>query len=129
MTALRPLLFVPLALGVLACGPADTPPATFSEVNTRVFTLSCVFSACHQGPSAAGDMNLQVMAYEHIVDAASMENPSKVRVKPGDPDGSYLMDKLLGPGVTGDQMPQGDMLDEERLALVRSWIEAGAPND
>jgi hypothetical protein len=113
-------------LFVFACGGEDPPP-TFTSVQA-VFTGSCAFSACHQGASPAGDMGLEPgNAYASIVDVASMQVPAKVRVKPGDPASSYLMDKVLGIGML-DQMPPTAPLSEERMDLLRAWIEAGAPN-
>jgi hypothetical protein len=48
-------------------------------------------------------------------------------VDPGDPEGSYLMNKLLGVGMcAGTRMPRGGKLSEEQLSVVRAWIEAGA---
>jgi hypothetical protein len=119
-----------LALGSVSCGPGEEEiPPTFTNVQSQVFNLSCVFSACHTGAAPAAEMGLNMGAYEDIVNVASMQVPAKVRVKPGDPDGSYLMDKLLGKQTVGEPMPQGGMLEEQRLDLIRRWILAGAPND
>ena len=112
-----------------ACGGPDEKPATFTNVQTDVFSLSCVFSACHKGAAPAGEMSLEGDAFDDIVDVLSMQVPTKLRVKPGDPDGFYLMDKLLGKQTVGDQMPQGASLEEERLDFVRRWIMAGAPDN
>jgi hypothetical protein len=130
MMQLRPLLIAGVCLLFAACGPdePETPP-TFTNVQSQVFSVSCVFSACHKGAAPAAEMGLEGDAYAQIVDVPSMQVPAKVRVKPGDPDGSYLMDKLLGKQTVGLQMPQGAMLEAERLDLIRRWILAGAPND
>ena len=126
MPALRSL-FITAALA-LSCGGADEP-ATFTRVQSEVFTPSCVFSACHKGASPAGEMSLELDAYDQIVDVTSMQSPPKVRVKPGDPAGSYLMDKLEGKQAMGTEMPPGAMLEPERLDLVERWIAAGALDD
>ncbi|MEZ4250764.1 MAG: hypothetical protein R3B99_21255 [Polyangiales bacterium] len=49
----------------------------------------------------------------------------------GDPDGSYLMAKLLGVGMCrGNRMPKADQpLSTAQLDLVRDWICGGARND
>ena len=110
-----------LLFALAACGFPS-----FTEVQTEVFDKSCVFSACHKGASPAGEMSLELDGYANIVNVASMQKPEKPRVKPGDPDGSYMMDKLQGMGVTGDSMPPGAMLSDDKIELVRAWIEAGA---
>ena len=53
-----------LAAAAIACGtrkspiePDEDPPspsATFSRVQSEVFTPSCALSGCHAGPSPAG---------------------------------------------------------------------------
>jgi hypothetical protein len=52
-----------------------------------------------------------------------------LRVAPGDPSASYLIDKLLGqnlaPGTA--QMPNvGIPLCDAKIQAVEAWIEAGA---
>jgi hypothetical protein len=117
-----------IAFLLAGCGP-DEEPATFTRVQSEVFSISCVASVCHTGSAPAEMMNLTGDAYDDIVDVPSVQAPDKVRVKPGDPDGSYLLDKLLGKQMIGDQMPVGVPLEEERIDLVRRWIAAGALDD
>ena len=54
-----------------------------------------------------------------------------VRVKPGDPDNSYLWQKLQNKAAKGKGMPRGifstKRLPEAQLDVIRKWIEAGAP--
>ncbi len=50
-------------------------------------------------------------------------------VIPGQPDASELYLRLLGDTDTGSQMPLGqDSLNPEAIAVIRRWIEAGAPD-
>ena len=53
------------------------------------------------------------------------------RVEPGDPDNSYLIQKLEGaPGIMGSRMPQGGpFLDQATVDMIRQWIMDGAPNN
>ena len=52
-----------------------------------------------------------------------------LRVKPGDPDGSYLIRKLEGGRIVGERMPLGSApLPPETLAVIREWIARGAPD-
>lgn len=46
-------------------------------------------------------------------------------IVPGDVDGSYLWAKLLGKGIEGDPMPQGeDPLPADKIEPVKAWIMA-----
>ncbi|MET0534004.1 MAG: Ig-like domain-containing protein, partial [Steroidobacter sp.] len=50
-----------------------------------------------------------------------------LRVKPGDADNSYLVQKIDGRATIGGRMPLGrNPLPQASIDLVRSWIAAGA---
>ncbi len=123
-----------LGLVLTACGgsePSDAPPS-FTEIHERVLQPSCVFATCHEsGPSPAGMLSLAANdAYAGLVEVRSSVVTAKVRVVPGDPSASYLMEKLTEAMPTaGDPMPPGAPLEDDRIELVRAWIEAGAADD
>ena len=55
-----------------------------------------------------------------------------LRVYPGRPDSSFIMDKLNGPGAgEGAKMPNvaGGALSAEQIEAVRKWIANGAANN
>lgn len=109
----------------------DAPP-TFSELHERVLQPSCVFATCHQqGASAAGMMALdRDVAHASLVDASAVAAPGRIRVIPGDPEQSYVMEKVTSAMPTaGEQMPPDAPLEAERVELIRAWIEAGAADD
>ena len=123
----------------VACGGEDTPqtPATLTNVENLVFTPSCsLSSSCHKGASPAGGLNLEANTHAALI-ADSTEVPGKKRVAPGNPDASYVMDKLLnrnlpsqGPnGEIWTSMPPGVTLEADLIDLVRRWIQAGALDD
>jgi hypothetical protein len=71
-------------------------------------------------------------AYGLLVDVPSTGKPSAIRVVPGNPDASYLIQKLEGaPGIVGERMPQtgGPFLTRGQIAIIRRWIELGAANN
>jgi PKD repeat protein len=106
--------------------------ATFSAVQSQIFTASCAFSGCHGGGSPAQGMSLvSGQAYANIVDVPSSEQPSLDRIEPSDPDSSYLYLKVIGDAsISGGRMPLGQPpLSQELIDLLRDWIERGAPND
>jgi hypothetical protein len=52
-----------------------------------------------------------------------------VLVAPGDPEKSYLLRKLEGRKIVGERMPLGKPpLPAEMIAVIRKWVETGAPD-
>jgi hypothetical protein len=117
------------SLVLCACGGGPAPK--MSEVQSSVFSLSCTFSSCHAGGSAAGELNLEPgKAWASLVNHAASGKPDRTRVVPGDLTASYLVDKLEGrAGIAGASMPPGQQLDASQLQQLKEWITAGAVND
>ncbi|RMG61909.1 MAG: hypothetical protein D6715_12790, partial [Calditrichaeota bacterium] len=104
----------------------------FSTIQESVFNLNCALSGCHLGSSAPFGLDLSAgKAYNNLVNVPSGELPQLLRVAPGKPDSSYLVWKIEGrAGIQGQRMPRGrDPLPPEAIALIRRWIDAGAPNN
>lgn len=123
---LRGLIVLAL-LGACDAGAEEDPPAvTFVEVRERVLEASCAFMACHSGASPAGMLGLDGDD-AHAQLLADSPMAGKPRIVPGDSASSYVMQKLTEEmPVLGDPMPPPAPLDDERLALVRAWIDDGA---
>jgi hypothetical protein len=103
--------------------------ADFPSIQNNVFTPIC--SKCHIGGSAPEGLQLDAAhSYNLLVGVPSAEQPSLLRVKPGDPDNSYMVHKIEGlPGITGGQMPLGETpLPQATIDAIRQWITNGAPN-
>ena len=50
-----------------------------------------------------------------------------MRIRPGQPDSSYLVHKLEGTATNGDRMPAGGpFLEQQAMDTVRAWIDNGA---
>jgi len=118
----------------LVCRRA-APPATFATIQRKIFAVSCATASCHGG--GAGGLTLSTdVAYANLV-GVEAANPAAraaglLRVAPGDPGRSFLLDKLTGMLLAdeGAQMPRvGTALPAARVDLVRRWIAAGAPAD
>lgn len=113
------------------------PTVTLSQLQTDVFTPIC--SVCHNGngSSLPGVQNLTAgHTFGNIVNVDSIEQPSLKRIKPGDPDNSYLIRKIEGAaGISGSRMPQGcggsssPCLDQATIDRIRSWVTQGALNN
>ena len=119
-------------------GRPDLPPAppptgfgpNFSEIQANIFTPSCATSSCHSAATAAAGLVLDAAnSYAMLVGIASTQDAGTQRVNPLNPNTSYLIQKLEGPGVTGSQMPPGGSVATTDIAIIRQWITAGAVDD
>jgi hypothetical protein len=103
----------------------------FESLQENIFTPIC--SVCHVGASAPQGLRLDAgNSYNLLVGVPSTEVPAILRVKPGDPDNSYIIQKLEGHAAVGAQMPFGcptsqPCLSTSTIAFVREWISNGAP--
>jgi hypothetical protein len=114
-----------------AAGNAPTGPVTadFESIQANVFTPIC--SKCHIGASAPEGLQLDAAhSYNLLVGVPSAERPDLLRVDPGNPDASYLVQKIEGDsGILGARMPFGETpLPQATIAAIRQWITNGAPN-
>lgn len=119
-------------------GPTPDLEPTFSAIQRDIFNatdsagrLAC--TGCHNAANVAiNGMNLTgSTAYATLVNTASVGKRGAIRVVPGDPDASYLVQKIEGaPGIVGVRMPQTPpYLTPGQIAIIRRWIELGAPNN
>jgi hypothetical protein len=113
----------------LAPGEGPTVPlsADFASIQANIFTPIC--SVCHIGGGAPEGLRLDAAnSYNLLVGVASTEVPTLMRVAPGDPDNSYIIQKLEGHAAVGAQMPLGGpFLSTDTIAFIRQWITNGAP--
>lgn len=100
--------------------------ATFQSIQDNVFTPIC--TTCHIGASAPQGLRLDAAnSYNMLVGIPSAEVPGAQRVAPGDPQNSYLIQKLEGRAAVGAQMPLGGPpLPPATIAVIRQWITDGA---
>jgi hypothetical protein len=101
--------------------------ADFQSIQDNVFTPIC--SRCHAGAAAPEGLMLDAAhSYNLLVGVSSQEVPSLDRVKPSDPDSSYIIIKLTkGPGIVGGQMPLDlPPLPQATIDAIRQWIANGA---
>ena len=100
--------------------------ADFASIQSHVFTPIC--SVCHVGASAPQGLRLDANnSYHLLVGVPSTEVPGILRVKPGDPANSYIIQKLQGTAAVGAQMPFGEApLPASTIAVIAQWITEGA---
>jgi hypothetical protein len=131
------------------CGTITAPPDTnLALIVNQIFapsgTVQGKCSSCHAGSAPSGSLNLSSLADAQSALFVSPGVPRTTfkaptvhpiyRVKPGSPDSSYLYQKVTGvfssPGkAAGDaRMPLGGpYLSADKIALLKRWIELGAP--
>jgi len=116
-----------------ACKPPLQATVFFSSNIQPIFNHSCALTSCHVPPVPAGGQDLSAgAAYAQSVNVPSTQRPRLKRIKPGDPDNSYLVRKLRGgPGIAGSMMPQGcpaipppggSCLGPDDIPAIVQWI-------
>ena len=142
-----PLILAAATL-VMACGTDDgmngmqmtTPDAgtvcnvepTFTSLYDNIFnTVSCNSAGCHGAPESGGLLLTGDKATVHaalLADSAAFAAPQAKRVVANDPNNSYLWNRVNGT-VAPIMPPSGKMNEDCELAMIKAWIENGAPND
>jgi len=112
-------------------GPVNIGPVSFSEHILPILENSCSGSDCHTKATKAPLGLEPEEAYSHLVNVAAEGCSDATLVVPGDPNKSYLLDKLLGGTVCdGAQMPLADKpLPDIATARFVRWICDGAPDN
>jgi hypothetical protein len=106
------------------------PNPSFSQDIQSIFNNSCALSGCHNATASAG-LNLSSgQAYANLVNVASTQDPSKMRVLPNDSQNSYLVIKIEGNQSTGGRMPlNASPLSSTKIQNIKNWINNGANNN
>ena len=125
-----------------AAGSASPGEPTWTAVYRDVLqTPGCSGGPTCHASTIAGQLqwSTPAQAYAALVSAPAMgaggagmrcSDTGLLRVAPGDPDASLLVQKLeAATPVCGQHMPPGGMLRPEQLQQLRQWILAGAKND
>ena len=111
-------------LGLTACGQLDDDrPATLEYVTAAVLVPYCGNAQCHSSLTRADNYVLDT-----VEDARETINRFGL-VTPNEPESSLLYLVLISPG--GDnalpRMPYDQPMPDADVALIRRWIEQGAP--
>ena len=116
-----------------ACGL----PPTLSSIQDAVFTPSCATNGCHDSKTAIGALDLEKgKSFGQLVNQPAQnvgaQDDQLLRVKPGDPDHSFLVLKIEPhlPVSDGVPMPNGKKpLSQEEIDAIAQWVRDGAKND
>jgi len=115
--------------------PCDDVTSTFDQIQRHVITPGCGRDTCHNTSQPAHQLSLAPgESHAALVGVAPFNVPAsnagKLRVDPGNPDNSFLLDKLQGKldSFEGERMPFGlRPLKKTHIRLIEDWIAAGAP--
>ena len=121
-------------------GPTPNLEPTFASVQTQIFEttdsagrVACTNCHTNIGRTPSGGLNLvHDLAYDQIVNVPSARKPGAIRIIPGDPENSYLVQKLEGrPGIVGLRMPfsGAPFLTDGQMLILKRWIAIGAPRN
>jgi len=117
----------------LSGGGGGAPPSglqpTLASIQDNVFTVTCAVPGCHGGGGAQQGLRLDPgFSAGNLINVHSPQDPNLIRVVPGDPDASFLIQKLQGAdGLLGDRMPDGGpYLTTATINVIRQWIQDGA---
>ena len=138
---MRRVLWIALSAALVGCAgngegldengrPLDSGPQplgpTFASIQENVFTPIC--TRCHAGAAAPAGLRLdEASSYAMLVNTPSLEVPALRRVRPGDPDLSYLVQKIEGRAAVGGRMPlNSPPLPQATIDVIRQWIADGA---
>ena len=127
-----------LAMASGACGSSPAAPSapaapTLSIIQLQICDTGC--APCHTdvGRTPAAGLNLRAgTSFANLVGVPSSNSPGAVRVIAGNPNNSYLVQKIEGAaGIVGLRMPRGGppFLSDAQATMIRDWIAAGAQNN
>jgi hypothetical protein len=126
---------VAMFLLMTACSNSKKPSGPDDGVSLDgdvqpIFTSRCASAQCH-GEAEASELRLTVGAsHGQLVNVASVEAPTFMRVMPDEPDSSYLIMKLGDSPPSGGRMPlSAAPLSSGEVLIIRDWISGGAPNN
>ena len=141
-------LVLSLALTSVACderlsdiaGPTPNLQPTLSTIQREIFSASdssgrLACTQCHTNAGrtpSSGLLLVDGQSFQSLVGQASRGKAGAVFVVPGDPDNSYLIQKLEGSStIAGARMPRnaGPFLTAGQISIIRRWIQLGAKND
>ena len=106
---------------------------SLASIQSNIFTPTCSVAGCHSGPTgpilpSGMDLTSAAASFSSLINIASFEESTILRVAVGNADNSYLIHKLEGTAAQGARMPLGGpFLDQATIDVIRLWIDSGAP--
>ena len=125
--------FVLALLIIVGCDKKepDVLKPTFSSIYENIFSKKCAQYTCHSSAFAKESGELDLMketSYSSLVNVKSVTFPEILRIKPGDPDNSLLINRLDGTIIVAPPLERTSVSENE-LKIIRTWIKNGALNN
>lgn len=99
---------------------------TFNQIQSNVFDKSCALSGCHVSGVVSPDLSNN--SYSNIVGQPSSSGLNYI--EPNNPAQSYLLNKIIGQGISGSRMPiSASPLSQSVVDSIITWINNGAKNN
>lgn len=109
--------------------PSNVPMAKLSDIQQKVFSVSCATANCHASGSAQANLVLAAgQSYSNLINVESVLYPGTKRVDEGNSSESLLIQILRG--IRNPRMPlNGSALSSATIDSIAKWIDNGAPNN
>ena len=114
--------------------PGDIKSVSLARDVQPIFDAKC--TNCHAENAFAVRSGIPLLlteglSHEEMVNVPSAVDDSLTFVVPGDPDASYLIEKMASDAPTrGTRMPLfGAPLTDDELETIRVWIQEGAADN
>lgn len=111
----------------------DPTPVSFSTDVLPILIDRCTALGCHGPPMPRANLDLTAaVAFNELVGVSTDQcGGQRLRVEPGDPEGSYVVSKLDGIDLCfGTQMPKGATpLSTAARQTIKTWICQGAQDN
>jgi hypothetical protein len=108
----------------------DLPQVSYETDVAPLLAQHCTNAGCHAGNRPKEGLDLTESAsFAHLVETEAAQcNDGRLLVEPGQPDRSYLLQKMLGVDMcSGSQMPKaGVTLPASDFEAITAWICQGA---
>ena len=125
--ALLPLSFVACGSPTATCGETGV---SFKSCVQPILAKSCAGNGCHGAASPSLGLTLTENAVANSVGKASKQDATKMIVKAGDAENSWLLIKLKASPPVGQQMPSGGAgLPAAYIKLIETWVKEGAKDN
>ena len=104
---------------------------TFSSISKLILSKKCALHTCHSSAFAKESADLELMnksSYYDLVNVKSKTHPDILRIKPGDPDNSLIINRLDGTVIVATPLERTSITEDE-INIIRKWIKDGALNN
>ena len=108
--------------------PAKKLEPAFSSISEKIFVKKCSLYTCHSSAFYDKSGNLDLSGkntYINLINIPSSTFPEIIRILPGKPDESLLMQRLEGKIIISVPLERNCVTKKE-IETIRKWIENGA---